>query len=156
MEKKIQLIELLCIDDLPQPHSSWSEIFYLASSFLAYKYWGSFEKAAEISDKVELEFKSSGNLVNCDLIELRTELFMIARGCHHSLGTLCVCVCEFRRAQRYQSIWYMACYPYFIVVNCTYRVLPNLVLDTTGEVVDSINGMVNTKRGNISLNGNSN
>lgn len=48
MEKKIQLIKLLSIDDLPQPHSSWSEIFYLASSFLAYKYWGSFEKTAEI------------------------------------------------------------------------------------------------------------
>lgn len=32
-------------------------------------------------------------------------------------------------------------------INCTIRVLPNLVLDTTGKVVDSING--NTKRRNI-------
>ena len=82
-KRKYRLIEVLNIHDLPQPQTSWSEIIYLAYSFLAYRYWGSFDKTAEISDKVELVYKSSGNLDNCNLIELRTELFMIARGCQH-------------------------------------------------------------------------
>jgi hypothetical protein len=66
----------LAESDIPESRAglTWQELTPLALSFDAYKYWGSFEKCAEIASQ-----GTSGSLT-----DLRTKLFMMQRAFRHS------------------------------------------------------------------------
>ncbi|MDD9265728.1 hypothetical protein ACFPES_01655 [Paenibacillus sp. GCM10023248] len=85
MEREIREIDVLTVDDIPQNKAGWDEIFYLASSFNAFGYWGSFDKMSITCEKVKSAYKVEGHFDNCSLNDLRTELYMVERA-HNHLG----------------------------------------------------------------------
>ena len=69
--------------NLPCPNDSWNEISYFALTFNAYGFWGSFDEVAKVATNVEKNYTTNKNFNMNTLTDLRTNLFIIQRGCNH-------------------------------------------------------------------------
>jgi len=69
-------------NDIPSPDAKWEDIQECALSFNGYKYWGSFEKCADLANKIAKEYAQNRRL-NHSLTELRTCLFFEQRRWRH-------------------------------------------------------------------------
>lgn len=70
-------------EDLPEVNADWDTINPFALTFDGYTYWGSFERCAEVAERVQRRYIETGELPD-DLVELRTTLFFVQRGARHS------------------------------------------------------------------------
>jgi hypothetical protein len=68
--------------DVPSPDAGWREIGKYALSFDGYEAWGSFEKCAEVANRLLDAYLSDGALPD-SLDELRTCLFFEQRRWRH-------------------------------------------------------------------------
>ena len=66
-------------EDLPEVNADWDTINPFALTFDGYTYWGSFERCAEMAERVQRRYIETGELPD-DLVELRTTLFFAQRG----------------------------------------------------------------------------
>ncbi|MCY9694771.1 hypothetical protein [Paenibacillus alginolyticus] len=82
--KLIQLSNVEINDTiLPCPNDSWSEISYFALTFNGYGFRGSFDEVAKVATNVEKNYSTNKNFNMNTLTDLRTNLFIIQRGCNH-------------------------------------------------------------------------
>ena len=69
--------------NLPVPCDTWKNIARFSHTFIAYSYWGSFEKTAKVAENVKNNYTKYNNFDKNTLIDLRTELFFVQRTCNH-------------------------------------------------------------------------
>lgn len=70
------------IVQVPTPEASFDDVVDFSHTYDAYGIHGSLERISIVASRV-WDAHATGTLVDCDLDELRTALFMTQRGWHH-------------------------------------------------------------------------
>lgn len=79
-----KIIETLTVEDIPAPNTSWDDLALFILSFDAIRYWGSFDKMAEVAKDVKSRYKELGSYEGFFINELRTFLYFTQRANRHT------------------------------------------------------------------------